>query len=69
MISIPVEGGEPLVAAVGLGGAEPPATISGPPDGSSPRMIVVEYGYGRADEAVEGGPIRAALAVPLIVGG
>jgi diguanylate cyclase (GGDEF)-like protein len=32
-------------------------------------MIVVEYGYGRADEAVEGGPIRAALAVPLVVEG
>ena len=29
-------------------------------------MIVVEYGYGRSDEAVEGGPIRAALAVPLL---
>ena len=69
VISIPVEGGEPLVAAAGLGGAAPPATISGPPDGSSPRMIVVEYGYGRSDEAVEGGPIRAALAVPLLSDG
>ena len=69
VISIPVEGGEPLVAAAGLEGVEPPATISGPPDGRSPRMIVVEYGYGRADEAVEGGPIRAALAVPLVVEG
>ena len=69
VISIPVEGGEPLVAAAGLGGAAPPATISGPPDGSSPRMIVVEYGYGRSDEAVEGGPIRAALAVPLLADG
>ncbi len=59
VISIAVEGDEPLVAAAGLGGAAPPATISGPPDGGSPRSIVVEYGYGRADEAVEGGPIRA----------
>jgi diguanylate cyclase (GGDEF)-like protein len=66
VISIPVEGGEPLVASAGLGGAEPPATISGPPDGRSPRTIMVEYAYGGADEAVEGGPIRAALAVPLI---
>ena len=66
VISIAVEGGEPLVAAVGLGGAEPPSTITGPPDGRSPRTIVVEYGYGRSDEAVEGGPFRAALAVPLV---
>ena len=48
---------------------EPPATISGPPDGRSPRMIAVEYDYGRSDEAVEGGPIRAALAVPLLSDG
>jgi two-component system, cell cycle response regulator len=64
VISIPVEGGEQLVAAAGLEGV-PPATISGPPDGSSPQTIVIEYGYGHSDEAVEGGPIRAALAVPL----
>jgi diguanylate cyclase (GGDEF)-like protein len=69
VISIPVEGEEPLVAATGLGGAEQPATISGPPDGRSPRTIVVEYDYGRSDEAVEGGPIRAALAVPLLSDG
>jgi hypothetical protein len=66
VISIPVEGGEPLVAAAGLGEAKPRATISGPPDGTSPRMIVVEYAYGGSDEAVEGGPIRAALEVPLL---
>jgi diguanylate cyclase (GGDEF)-like protein len=66
VISISVEGGEPLVAAAGLGGAEPPATISGPPDGRSPRMIAVEYDYGRSDEGAEDGPIRAALAVPLL---
>jgi diguanylate cyclase (GGDEF)-like protein len=66
VISIPVEGGEPLVAAAGLGGAEPPATVSGPPDGRSPHTIVVEYGYGPSDEGVDGGPIRAALAVPLL---
>jgi diguanylate cyclase (GGDEF)-like protein len=63
VVSIPVEGSEPLVAAAGLGGAPPPATISGPPDGTSPRVIAVEYDY---DEAVEGAPIRAALAVPLV---
>jgi diguanylate cyclase (GGDEF)-like protein len=66
VISIPVEGGEPLVAAAGLGGAEPPATVSGPPDGRSPRTIVVEYGYGPSDEGVDSGSIRAALAVPLL---
>jgi C4-dicarboxylate-specific signal transduction histidine kinase len=41
VVSVPVEGGEPLVAAAGLGGAVTPTTISGPPDGKSPRMIVV----------------------------
>ena len=66
VISIPVEGGEPVVAAAGLGEAVPPAPISGPPDGGSPRVIVVEYGYDRDDAAVEGGPIRSALAVPLL---
>jgi diguanylate cyclase (GGDEF)-like protein len=62
-ISIAIEGREPLVAAAGLGDAEPPATISGPPDGGWPRLITVEYS---SDEAVEGGPIRAALAVRLV---
>jgi diguanylate cyclase (GGDEF)-like protein len=59
------EGGEPIVAAHGLGTERPPATISGPPDGSSPRTIAVDYGYGQSDEALDDGPIRAALAVPL----
>ena len=68
VISIAAEGAEPLVVAVGLGGMPPPATISGPPDGSSPRTIVVEYGYGPSEEEVEGGPIRAAIAVPLASG-
>jgi diguanylate cyclase (GGDEF)-like protein len=68
VISIDVEGAEPLVVAVGLGGIPPPATTSGPPDGSSPRMIVVEYDYGPSEEAVEGGRIRAAIAVPLVSG-
>jgi diguanylate cyclase (GGDEF)-like protein len=69
VISIPVEGGEPLIVAAGLGEAVPPATLSGPPDGGSPRMIVIEYGYGGSDEAAEGSPIRAALAVPLLSDG
>ncbi len=66
VISIDIEGGQPMVAAVGLGEAPPPATISGPPDGRSPRTIVVEYGYEGSDDALEGDPIRAALAVPLL---
>jgi diguanylate cyclase (GGDEF)-like protein len=65
VVSIAVEGGEPLVAALGLGAAEPPETISGPPDGGSPRTIVVEYGYGGPGERAEAGTIRAGLAVPL----
>jgi diguanylate cyclase (GGDEF)-like protein len=69
MVSIPVEGAEPLLAAIGLGGVESPTPISGPPDGRTPRTIVVEYGYGNSDEAVEGSPIRAALAVPLVADG
>ena len=66
VISIAIEGGEPLVTTAGLEGAEPAARISGPPDGSSPRTIMFEYGYGRSDEGVEGRPIRAGLAVPLL---
>jgi diguanylate cyclase (GGDEF)-like protein len=66
VISIAIEGGEPLVTAAGLEEAELPAGISGPPDGSSPRTIMFEYGYGRSDEGVEGRPIRAGLAVPLL---
>ncbi len=66
-ISIAVEGGEPLVAAVGLGGV-PPAGDDLRPAGRdrSRASIAVEYDYGPSDEAVEGGPIRAALAVPLV---
>jgi diguanylate cyclase (GGDEF)-like protein len=44
-------------------------TISGPPDGSSPSAIVIEYAHGRSGETVEGNPIRAALAVPLVAEG
>jgi diguanylate cyclase (GGDEF)-like protein len=55
-------GGEPLTAAIGLE-SEPPGGIVGPPDGSQPRSISVEYDHGTA----EGSPsaIRAGLAVPL----
>jgi diguanylate cyclase (GGDEF)-like protein len=53
-----------LVSASGLGAAEPATTISGPPDGTTPRSISVEYEYGPA-AAGEGARIRAGLAVPL----
>jgi two-component system, cell cycle response regulator len=65
VVSVAVEGGEALVASVGLGG-EPVATISGPPDGTLPRAIVIEYEYGDSPgDSPRAAPIRAALAVPL----
>jgi diguanylate cyclase (GGDEF)-like protein len=57
------EGSDRLVAAAGLGPGEPATTISGPPDGSVPRSIAVEYDHGAAGG--EAAAIRAALAVPL----
>ena len=63
IVSVAVEGDEPLVAAVGLGAGEPAATVSGPPDGSMPRSIAISYEYDA--ESREREPIRAALAVPL----
>ncbi|MHB1242970.1 MAG: GGDEF domain-containing protein [Gaiellaceae bacterium] len=63
VVSMAVEGEQPLVASMGLGGDEPAATIAGPPDGGTPRTIAVEYEYGQGEP--EGAPIRAALAVPL----
>jgi diguanylate cyclase (GGDEF)-like protein len=63
VISMAVEGEQPLVASMGLGGDEPAATIAGPPDGGTPRTIAVEYEYGQREP--DGAPIRAALAVPL----
>ena len=38
-------GGESLTAASGLGAVEPASAIVGPPDGSQPRSISVEYDY------------------------
>jgi len=63
VVSVAVEGDEPLVAAVGLGAGEPAVAISGPPDGSTPRSIAISYEYDA--ESREREPIRAALAVPL----
>ena len=57
------EGGETLVAASGLGAGQPASTIAGPPDGSQPRSISVEYEYGPDD--APGSSIRAGVAVPL----
>jgi diguanylate cyclase (GGDEF)-like protein len=53
-----------LVSAAGLGAGEPAGAIAGPPDGSQPRSIAVEYTYDAA-ETQGAAPVRAALAVPL----
>ena len=65
VVSVAVEGDELLVASMGLGSAPPAATVSGPPDGSTPRSIAISYEYAPGDESGNRGPIRAALAVPL----
>ena len=56
-------GGGPLTAAAGLE-SEPTGAIVGPPDGSQPRSISVEYDYGPTG-ATNPSAIRAGLAVPL----
>jgi diguanylate cyclase (GGDEF)-like protein len=56
-------GGDSLTAAAGLGGGEPAGSIAGPPDGSQPRSIAVEYDYGPGEPNAS--PIRAGVAVPL----
>jgi diguanylate cyclase (GGDEF)-like protein len=53
-----------IVGATGLGSTEPRTTIAGPPDGTTPRSISVDYEYALGDSA-DLEPIRAALAVPL----
>ena len=57
-------GGETLTAASGFGPAEPASAIAGPPDGSQPRSIAVEYDYGPGVQP-DSASIRAGLAVPL----
>jgi GAF domain-containing protein len=62
-VVVAVDGGEDgLVAATGLGSAQPAGAIAGPPDGSRPRSISVEYEH-PAD--APDSPIRAGVAVPL----
>ena len=56
-------GGASLTAAAGLG-SEPTGAIVGPPDGSLPRTISVEYDYGPSGTTTPPA-IRAGLAVPL----
>jgi diguanylate cyclase (GGDEF)-like protein len=65
VVSVAVEGAEPLVASVGLGVGAATATVSGPPDGAKPRSIAIAYEYGPDDDSSHRSPIRAALAVPL----
>ena len=57
-------GDEVFTAASGLGPGEPAGAIAGPPDGSQPRSIAVEYEYGPGEPA-DSSSIRAGLAVPL----
>jgi len=62
-VVVAVDGGEDeLVAATGLGSAQPAGAIAGPPDGSRPRSISVEYEH--PPDAPDS-PIRAGVAVPL----
>ncbi|MDQ3066963.1 MAG: sensor domain-containing diguanylate cyclase [Actinomycetota bacterium] len=68
VVSVRVEDGEPLLAATGLGSGDPGLTLVGPPDGSKPRTIAVEYEYAPGD-AGDATPIRAGLAVPLVLEG
>jgi diguanylate cyclase (GGDEF)-like protein len=64
-VVVSVGGGEDaLVGSTGLGVSEPAGAIAGPPDGSRPRSISVEYEYGPG-EPQGGPPIRAGVAVPL----
>jgi diguanylate cyclase (GGDEF)-like protein len=65
VVSVAVEGDEPVVASLGLGLGEPPVIVSGPPDGATPRSIAITYEYGPDADAGEVSPIRAGLAVPL----
>jgi diguanylate cyclase (GGDEF)-like protein len=60
VVSVDGGGGEPLVATSGLPSSGPAGTVAGPPDGSTPRSIEIDYRY-----AEPGDSIRAALAVPL----
>ncbi|MGZ8783378.1 MAG: diguanylate cyclase [Gaiellaceae bacterium] len=63
VVSVSAVGGDALVAATGLGVSEPSASITGPPDGSRPRSISIEYDHGPGQH--DSTPIRAGLAVPL----
>jgi hypothetical protein len=45
VVSVAIEGDEPLIASVGFGAGEPAVTVSGPPDGSTPRSIAITYEY------------------------
>jgi len=65
LVSVAGESHEALVASVGLGSGEPAATVSGPPDGTTARSIAIAYEYEAGGGSGDGGPIRAALAVPL----
>ena len=62
VVCVEIEGGDPIVSSLGLRGGEPVGTISGPPDGETPRSIMIEYRHG---DSADRDLVRAALAVPL----
>jgi len=64
VVAVGTGGADALVAATGLGVEEPATAIAGPPDGSRPRSISIEYDHGPGQHA-DSTPIRAGLAVPL----
>jgi diguanylate cyclase (GGDEF)-like protein len=65
VVSVAVADGEPVVASVGLGALPPATTVSGPPDGATPRSLAIAYEYDFDSGAGDLAPIRAAIAVPL----
>jgi diguanylate cyclase (GGDEF)-like protein len=64
VVAAGAEGSQPVLASFGLAGGPPAGTVSGPPDGATPRSIEIEYRYTDPGEA-----IRAAVAVPLAAEG
>ena len=57
-------GDDAFTAAGGLGPGEQARTVAGPPDGSQPRSITVEYDHGSVEPGDDS--IRAGLSVPLL---
>jgi two-component system, cell cycle response regulator len=60
--------GKPLVATLGLSSeeAQREGTVSGPPDGTSPRSIEIAYRYGAEIVESDSELIHGGIAVPLV---